>query len=67
MDYDVLQPDSYARILELEGFGKEKPDLSIKIKPQPPKWLEHFQDLDLMEGQSAHCNSNFIDNHYEQQ
>lgn len=60
IDYGTLQPDSYARILELEGFGKEKRDMTTPYKLQPPLFIEHFQPLVLTEGQSAHFEAKLI-------
>jgi hypothetical protein len=50
---DPIDPDKYARILELEAFGRQKPEVSTIIKLQPPKFTP-FEDVTLAEGQSAH-------------
>jgi len=60
VDYGTLQPDAYARILELEEFGKEKRDMTTPYKLQPPVFIEHFQPLVLTEGQSAHFEAKLI-------
>jgi titin len=57
---DPLNPDAYARILELEAFGKEKPEISSIIKLQPPKFTTPFEDVVLTEGQSAHFEARLI-------
>ena len=54
VETNPLQPDAYAKILELEAFGKHRPELNTPFKLQPPKFTEHFQPLKLIEGQSAH-------------
>ena len=59
--YDTLQPDAYARILELESFGKEKPDAESILKLMPPKFTEPFKDqIHLKEGMSAHFEARLI-------
>lgn len=57
---EPIDPDAYAKILELEAFGKEKPEVSKIIKLQPPKFTIPFQDVTLKEGQSAHFEARFI-------
>lgn len=51
---DSLQPDSLARIRDLEAQGKAAPTLSSPTA-EPPKFTKHISSVEnLKEGQSAH-------------
>jgi titin len=51
---DSLQPDSLARIRDLEAQGKAAPTLSSPTS-EPPKFTKHISSVEnLKEGQSAH-------------
>lgn len=51
---DSLQPDSLARIRDLEAQGKAAPSLSSPTA-EPPKFTKHICNVEnLKEGQSAH-------------
>jgi len=60
VETNPLQPDAYAKILELEGFDKNRPEVSVPFNPQPPKFTEPFQPQQLIEGQSAHFEARLI-------
>lgn len=52
---DTLQPDSLARIRELESaqLGSQQP--AQPVVQEPPKFITHITDITtLVEGQSAH-------------
>ena len=49
-----IDEDAYARILELEAFGKEKPEYEINKKKIPPKFLTPIQPVENWEGNGAH-------------
>lgn len=57
---EPIDPDAYARILELEAFGRQKPEVSTIIKLQPPKFTIPFENVTLAEGQSAHFEGRLI-------
>ncbi|XP_074100964.1 sallimus isoform X11 [Cotesia typhae] len=52
---DSLQPDSLARIRELEAYGGEQPAAPSTPVAEPPKFITQITDITkLVEGQSAH-------------
>lgn len=52
---DSLQPDSLARIRELESYGGEQPTTPTTPVAEPPKFITQISDITkLVEGQSAH-------------
>ncbi|XP_046465810.1 titin isoform X2 [Neodiprion pinetum] len=52
---DSLQPDSLARIRELESLGGEQPATPTTPVTEPPKFITQISNITkLVEGQSAH-------------
>lgn len=53
--YDSLQPDSLARIRELESLGQNQGPVPTSPTGEAPKFIKHIVSLEkLVEGQSAH-------------
>ncbi|XP_063986913.1 titin isoform X6 [Diachasmimorpha longicaudata] len=52
---DSLQPDSLAKIRELEAYSGDQAHVTTAPSTEPPKFITHIKDITkLVEGQSAH-------------
>lgn len=53
--YETLQPDSLAKIRELESMQGQQSQVSATVVAEPPKFITQIVDVTkLVEGQSAH-------------